>query len=286
MKKKEEKVVERKNSSSETKRRFTPYELNLIFKAEFDLEEVAQNIELYQPVEYYLELAEFRHQLFKVNSHTLIPRVETEEIIEIALNILAEKFAEKKFIFFSDIGTGSGCIGISFALELIKRQIHFHGFLSDYSKDAIKVALKNAQDILNSNAKIYEGDSEFVVSRNKFETNILRVTQEDLRTNKPFEKVDFMFANLPYIPSARIPNLDTSVKNYEPISALDGGNDGLDLIRILITKSSNAIKKGGVLILEVDDTHTSIPDEFLKDFRSQIIKDSFDRNRFWVLEKL
>src|SRR5690606_32063833 len=103
-------------------------ELNLIFKAGFDPEKVLLNIEADEPIEYYLGIARFRNALFKVNNHTLIPRVETEEIIDLALEpIISSK--NPSAIIFADIGTGSGAIGISFAEELKLRGISYKGYL-------------------------------------------------------------------------------------------------------------------------------------------------------------
>lgn len=267
----------KRNNSSETKRKFSPYELNLIRKAEFDSDEVSKNIADDQPLEYYLGLAEFRQRLYKVNEHTLIPRVETEEIIDLAIKYLnigrtwdklinREKYYEE--LRFADVGTGSGAIGISFADELKKNNIHYKGYLSDISEKTLDVAIENAKNL---------GHPELQI----FKSNLF----DDYP--KSF-KFDVIFANLPYIPSNNISTLANSVKNYEPILALDGGKDGLELILKCIKQAHHHLKEYGMLIMEVDDSHTSIPkDKWIsKNYLVHIHKDSFDRNRFWVLQRL
>ena len=98
-------------------------------------------------------------------------------------------------------------------------------------------------------------------------------------------KFDLIVANLPYIPSARIPKLPESVKDFEPHLALDGGSDGLKLINKLIAQSQSRLKPKGVLLLEIDETHKIKDLKLPKNFRARIIKDLFGKKRFLRIDK-
>ena len=93
-------------------------------------------------------------------------------------------------------------------------------------------------------------------------------------------KFDLIIANLPYIPSDRISKLSASVKNFEPYLALNGGSDGLKLINKLIAQSQSRLKSKGVLLLEIDETHKIKDFPLPKNFRAEILTDSFGKNRF------
>ncbi len=174
-----------------------------------------------EPIAYILEEKEFWSKKFYVNKDTLIPRPETELLVGELLKI----FNEKK-ISILDIGTGSGCIIISLLMGL-KQSI---GTGIDISKNAILIAKKNAL--------------KFKLSKKiKF-------------LNKPLEnlsgkKFDLIVSNPPYIKRKDIKNLSEDIKGYEPRMALDGGNDGLDLIKKVIYKSKEILKIKGMLALEI-----------------------------------
>lgn len=266
-------------------RKFTPYEYTQLNKHGFDPISLSETIDINIPIEYITGKVEFRGTEYEVNNNVLIPRVETEEIIDIAINLIAEKIKNQKLITFCDIGTGSGVIGISFAKELLKKRIHFHGYLTDKSKSAIKVAQRNARRIFDLAVPIRESDDDFRVTIPLEKYDYLTIVQADLLTNIQIPKCDLIISNLPYIPSSRISNLDLSVKNFEPINALDGGEDGLEIIRKLITQAQLKLKKGGALVLEVDDTHTNA-EEFMNLWNIQIMKDSLGNTRFWIMQPL
>lgn len=258
--------------ASKGTRKFTPIEINHLLKYGFDPSRVTDN----RPVEYITCFAEFYGREFKVNKNVLIPRIETEDIIDLArLKIKGQK--EK--ILFADIGTGSGAIGITFAAELIRIGQHFEGYLSDVSKAAISIAKYNSKNILNSiNENCFTGK---LTPESK-----IKIINSNLLENYPKTKqksFDLIIANLPYIPSSRINELDNSVKDYEPHNALDGGSDGLLYIRKLLSQAKNFLKPKGFIILEVDDSHTS-SQEFEKDWDIEIRSDQFEKNRFWILQ--
>ena len=174
-----------------------------------------------EPIAYILGEKEFWSKNFIVNKNTLIPRPETELLVD----KLSKIFKDKK-ISILDIGTGSGCIIVSL-LGNLKQSI---GTGVDISKKAILMAKKNA-------------------SRHKVCNRIKLI-------NKSFEnifntKFDLIVSNPPYIERKAIKNLSEDIKKYEPRIALDGGNDGLDLIQKVIYKSKHILKFKGTLALEI-----------------------------------
>jgi release factor glutamine methyltransferase len=248
-----------------------PHQINLILKMKQD--PFDPKFQTGEPIEYILGKAEFRDNLYIVNSNVLIPRVETEEIIHLALKYLQsiELFDNTSMIKFADIATGSGAIGISFALGLEKKNQSYQCYLSDVSEDALDVAKSNAESLLKDTSRI-------------------EIIKSDLLHSYPENiKFDVIFANLPYIPTERLDTLDSSVKDYEPLLALDGGPDGLDLIREIVVQARNYLETDGILILEVDDTHdeTMIPVFDLGNSPQPevtVVLDQFGKNRFWIVK--
>ena len=195
----------------------------------------------YEPVAYILGEKEFWSKKFIVNKDTLIPRPETELLVE----KLVKLFKGKK-ISILDIGTGSGCIILSLLSNLEKSV----GLGVDVSNKAILIA--------NKNAKRHE-----LSNRVKF-------------LNKSFEsifskKFDLIVSNPPYIERKNIKNLSEDIKRFEPIMALDGGNDGLDLIKKVIYKSKRILKINGTLALEIGNEQIKKVSKILVDNNFRII---------------
>ena len=174
-----------------------------------------------EPIAYILEEKEFWSKNFYVNKSTLIPRPETELLVDKLLKI----FNGKK-ITILDIGTGSGCIILSLLSELKNST----GVGVDISSDAIEVAKKNAsKQKLLKKIKLWKKSFEKIFNY----------------------KFDLIVSNPPYIEKKEFINLSYDIKKYEPKIALDGGNDGLDLIKKVIYKSKNILKIKGTLALEI-----------------------------------
>ena len=199
-----------------------------------------------EPIAYILEEKEFWSKKFKVSKDTLIPRPETELLIDKLLKI----YRGKK-ISILDIGTGSGCIIISLLSSLTKSI----GIGVDISKKAISVAKNNAFKYkLSNKVKFFNKTIDDVFGK----------------------KFDLIVSNPPYIKRKDIKNLSDDIKRHEPRMALDGGNDGLDLIKKVIYKSKNILKIKGLLALEIGNEQIKKVSKILIDnnFRvKHVIKD-------------
>jgi release factor glutamine methyltransferase len=199
-----------------------------------------------EPIAYILKEKEFWSKRFEVNRSTLIPRPETELLVE---NLL--KTYKEKELLILDIGTGSGCIILSLLSHLKKSK----GIGVDISKKAISIAKKNATKHKLSNQVKFLNRS--------FETIF-------------YKKFDLIVSNPPYIEKKDIKNLSEDIKKYEPIMALDGGYDGLDLIKKVIYKSKEILKIKGTLALEIGNEQIKKVSKILIDnnFRIRnVIKD-------------
>ena len=174
-----------------------------------------------EPVAYITGKKEFWSKNFLVNQATLVPRPETELLIYKVIN-----FFKNKKINVLDIGTGSGCILLSILKELNLSR----GIGIDVSAKAIQTAKMNSKKL----NLMYR--SKFKV----FDINEFHIGMYDLIVSNP-----------PYVPSRDIRNLSKDIINYEPLLALDGGFDGLDLIIKVIYKSNSLLKKNGLLAIEV-----------------------------------
>ena len=199
-----------------------------------------------EPIAYIIEEKEFWSKKFYVNKNTLIPRPETELIVDKLLKI----FNGRK-ISILDVGTGSGCI----ILSLLSNMKYASGIGIDVSKSAISIAKKNG----------YKFDLQ---NRLKFmNTSFQRLC------NKKF---DLIVSNPPYIEKKAIKNLSDDIKRFEPRMALDGGNDGLDLIKKVIYKSKNILKINGTLAIEIGNEQIKKVSKILTDnnFRiKHVVKD-------------
>ena len=175
-----------------------------------------------KPIAYLLNKKFFWKSEFYVNKNTLIPRPDTEIIIEQILKVTKNK----NYLKILDIGVGSGCI----LLTILKERKNFYGTGIDISKNSLEISKINAKKL-------------FVEERVKFyKSDVDKFTQG---------KYDLIVSNPPYIKKSYLKYLESDVLKFEPNLALDGGLDGLSVIRKVIKKSSELLKKNGKFILEI-----------------------------------
>ena len=175
-----------------------------------------------KPIAYITGKKEFWKYEFRIDEDVLIPRPDTELIIDQVLRVTKNKSK----LNILDVGVGSGCI----LLSILKEQKSFYGTGIDLSKKCIDLCKINAVKLkLQNRVKL-------------FKTNV---------DNFKHAKYDLIISNPPYINKLKLKYLDKDVINYEPKLALDGGLDGLSEIRKVILKSSELIKKNGTFILEI-----------------------------------
>ena len=174
-----------------------------------------------EPVQYILGSADFMGLRFRVDHGVLIPRQDTETLVEAALIELRQRPGHPTLL---DLCCGSGCVGLSLA-SLVP---HAHVTLADISPEALEIAKAN-QKALEVRAELKQGDLFNAVGRERF---------------------DVITANPPYIPSGELPALQREVR-FEPALALDGGADGLDFYRRIAEAAADHLNPGGAIFLEV-----------------------------------
>ncbi len=198
-----------------------------------------------KPIAYLTGNKSFWKYNFRVNEKVLIPRPDSEIIIEQVLKI----FKNKDYINFLEVGVGSGCI----ALSILKEKKSFLGTGVDLSQDCIEICRYNAKKLgVNNRIKLFKSDVDNLI----------------------FRKYDLIVSNPPYIKKFDLNKLDKEVVNYEPKLALDGGLEGLSIIRKVIKKSSELIKTHGKLILEIGFD------------QKELVKKILNENNFYVNETL
>ena len=193
-----------------------------------------------EPLQHILGTAEFHGRSFACDKRALIPRPETEQLVEIALEVVKDKTSPQ----ILDIGTGSGVIALTIALELPAAEVH----AVDLSTDALALAAENAA-------------RHGLTERVGFHKADLLPPDET--------RFDLIIANLPYIPADEIASLSPEVR-HDPVTALDGGPDGLDLIRRLIEAAPGRLTPGAALLLEIsagqgDAVNTLLTDRKFRD---------------------
>ncbi len=193
----------------------------------------------HEPLAYIKEVKEFYGRDFFVDKNVLIPRPETEMLIDLASDFFKkdENASKEKTKYICDIGTGSGCISISALLEIENSLCTAY----DISSVALEIAKKNAK-----NLKVADKIDFKLQGINELYQQI----KDDIKENKEVFKYDCILSNPPYIPEHEYRNLEKNVKEYEPLIALTSGNSGLEIIQTLLSFSKYALKSGGILLIE------------------------------------
>ena len=213
-----------------------------------------------EPVAYLINKKEFWKETFYVDKNVLIPRPDTEHIIE---EMIKNTCKDSK-LHILDIGTGSGCI----LLSILKERKNFVGTGIDISKKCIKVSKYNAKRLeLDNRTRFYISDVD----------------------NFSIGKYDVIISNPPYIEKLSLKYLDRDVINFEPKLALDGGKDGFSEIIKVINKTSALIKKNGIFILEIGYNQKNKAIEMLKNkgfYIKKVLKDYGKKDRCIISTKI
>jgi release factor glutamine methyltransferase len=209
-----------------------------------------------EPLQHILGTAEFREIKVKSDRRAMIPRFETEFLVETAINLL--KNIPTPYI--TDIGTGTGVIALSIAYEIPDSKI----VAIDISKEALMLAEENARK-LGLLQRI-----EFV------ESNLFCGI-------KDYGLFDAVISNPPYIKTNEIENLQPEVRIHDPRTALDGGDDGLKIVGKIISEAGDFLKTGGMLLIEIGDEQSEKVKEIIDNTQVyseiEILKDLADKNR-------
>lgn len=210
-----------------------------------------------EPIQYIIGKESFFSRDFIVNDKVLIPRYETEELVENILYHIDDYFNDYSTIDLVDIGTGSGAIAITLALEENKAKV----IATDISKEALEVAKANCKN-LDANVEFLQGD----MLKPLIENNI---------------KVDILISNPPYIPINQ--EIESVVKDNEPNVALFGGNDGLYFYRLIFKDAKKVLKDRAILAFEMGYDQKEIMEQAVKhyfpDCTYKILKDINGKDR-------
>ncbi len=210
--------VTRMHLIAHSDRELTPDELG-------PLRELVKRRRRFEPIAYLRGEREFYGRVFKVDRRVLVPRPDTEALVEVALNRTALRSLSMRAL---DICTGSGCVGITLARQRPTGKV----VLTDVSADALVVARENALRLGAYNLTTRHGDLFAAVA------------------GLPM-RFDVVTANPPYIPSAEIATLAPDVREHEPRLALDGGADGLDFVRRIVVDAPRVLEADGLLAMEI-----------------------------------
>ncbi len=208
-------------------------------EVEARVEELAQRRLKGEPVAYITGSWSFCGLDLKVDPGVLIPRSDTEILVETALNLSGKSDSELRIL---DLCTGSGCIGCALAHFLPQSRV----VLADVSADALRVARENVQRCgLGVRALCVEADA---------------LTAPSPRLGS----FDLIVCNPPYIPAGEIPTLDASVRDFEPRLALDGGDDGLRFYRAVLGGWKGLLRQSGWLLFEVGETQADEVEKLMR----------------------
>ena len=239
---------------------FLNYTENLSNELISNFESLLKRRKKKEPVAYILNYKEFWKNNFYVDQNVLIPRPDTEVLVEQIIKL----YGKQKKLSILDIGTGSGCIIIS----ILKERQKFRGAAIDISKKALNIAKYNAKiHHLSNRIKFYKSSVD----------NFFK------------DKYDLIVSNPPYISRLKIKYLDKDILGFEPIQALEGGTNGFNVFSKIVKKSSTLLKIGGKLVLEIGFDQKFEMIKLLNKnnfFVNKIVKDYGGRDRCVICTKL
>jgi len=238
-----------------------------------------------EPLQYILGYVEFCGLKIKVGKGVLIPRPETELLAEVTIKVIRSQQINPPLppfvkgggggitnssLSILDLCTGSGCL----ALVLAREFSHALVYGTDISEIAIRYAKENAELNFINNVTFLEG-------------NLFEPITQFVARHASHVTFDIIVSNPPYIKSGEIKNLQPEIKDWEPLSALNGGKDGLGYYRAIITEVKNYLKQGGCLILELGDSQADVVTKMAEDtgFRDiSLVKDYAGIERILIIK--
>ncbi len=242
---------------------FAHHELEVGRRQQHALDSMLRRRLAREPLAYIVGRREFYSLDLLVNSDVLIPRPETETLVEQALFIASKKETEAQGLVIADVGTGCGAIAISLARHLPAARV----YALDVSEQALAVA--------GCNVKVHTVADRVILRGG----NLLEPLQEP---------VDLIVANLPYIPSGRIATLQPEVQR-EPLLALDGGPGGLDCIRALLAQAPGKLKDRGAILLELDPEQSPVVEALAREYfpgaKTNVTKDLAGHDRVFSVNR-
>ncbi|HCP16479.1 MAG: peptide chain release factor N(5)-glutamine methyltransferase [bacterium] len=194
-----------------------------------------------EPVQYIIGKTEFMGLKFKVNKNVLIPRPDTETLVEFAIKYSLENKINSKYRIL-DYGTGSGNIIISIA----KYSPNLQYYAIDLSREALILAKENAKS-------------------NRVDKDIFFVQSNGFSSFNSRFKFDMIVSNPPYIPTSVIRKLPEEIKSFEPLISLDGGEDGLKVIKDIVSNAYRHLKKNGVCLIEIGYEQSESVEKMIKE---------------------
>lgn len=223
------------------------------------LEELVQRRLMGEPVAYILGEWEFYGLPLNISTDVLIPRADTEVLAERGIQMaqIAQKSGQEVRIL--DLCAGSGCVGLAIAANVPDSRV----ILGDLSDGALCICQQN-------------------IRRNRLNAQVTCVTVDAMKEPPPtLWDFDVIVCNPPYIPTQDLDTLDESVRDYEPWTALDGGEDGLDFYRFIAAHWKNALSLDGTLIFEVGIGQSTDVEEILAQNGYEEIKTTADTQGIW-----
>ena len=221
-----------------------------------------------EPIAYIISTKEFYGFEFKVTKDTLIPRPETEILVDKAIEIVAEENIGN----VADVGTGSGCIILSIAKEVYERNLSLAKSIkwiaTDISENALTVAKENSENLFTKRE----------MSVNFLHGDLLSPIRE---------RVDLIISNPPYIPQPTYEALEVNVREFEPKGALLGGETGIEIINQLFSEAKERLNTGGIIMIEMHyDQANDVTDLANKTFPNselEIVKDYAGLDRIAII---
>ena len=215
-----------------------------------------------EPLQYVTGEMPFRHIIVRVEPGVFIPRPETEVLVDLALDLISG--VEEPVVI--EVCSGSGCIACAIATERPSARV----VATEIAPHSVTVARRNTERLgVTDRVTVLEGD-------------LFSGVPEELRGT-----VDLVVSNPPYIPTAHLPELPAEVLGYEPHLALDGGSDGLDVVRRIASEAASWLVPGGVLAMEIDESSAQGASEGVGEWYQEVrvVRDLAGRDRVVVARR-